>query len=142
VPPVVTVVEPVLAEAGTDDEVDPRLKVQAAVCVTVTVLPATLRVPVRLDGAVLAAMENAVVPFPEPDEPLVIVSHAALELAVHAQPLPAVIETDEVPAVAAAGTIVGDTDGLQELAWVTVSVRPAIVIVPVRADAPVFAATE
>ncbi len=47
---------------------------------------------------VLAATLKPVVPFPEPDAPLLIVNHEALLVAVQAHPLPAVIPTDEVAA--------------------------------------------
>jgi hypothetical protein len=110
--------------------------------VTVIVRPAIVSVPVRLELPVLAAIENAAVPLPVPDDPLVIASQPALALAVQAQVLPAVTETDDEPAVAAADTLVGDTVGLQTPSWVTVSVSPAIVSVPVRGEVLALAATE
>jgi hypothetical protein len=110
--------------------------------VTVIVWPAIVSVPVRLELPVFAAMENAVVPLPVPEDPLVMASQPVLELAVQAQVPPAVTETDDEPAVAAADTLVGDTDGLQTPSWLTVSVSPAIVSVPVRGEVLVLAATE
>ena len=61
----------------------------AAACVTVNVCVAIVRVPVRAEP-VLAAMAKPTAPFPEPLAPLVIVSHEALVVAVHAHPLGAV----------------------------------------------------
>jgi hypothetical protein len=140
--PLVTPTVPVLAAAPTEAEVEPRLKLHAAAWVTVIVLPAIVRVPLRVEVAVFAAIANAVVPLPVPDAPLVMVSHAALDAAVHGQPLPAVTDTEAEPAVAAAETLAGETDGLHAASCVTVSVMPAIVIVPVRGDVLVFAAIE
>src|SRR6185295_10360421 len=99
-------------------------------------------VPIRLDP-VFAAMVNVTVPFPDPLAPDVIVSQAALLIAVHVQPLPAVTATG-VPAPPAepidwdVGLIDG-AHGAPAAAWVTVNVPPAMVSVPVRLD-PVFVA--
>jgi hypothetical protein len=141
-PPALTFTDPVLAVAGTLSVVAERAYPQEPVCVTVMVVPAMVSVPVRLEVAVFAAIENAIVPLPVPDTPLVIVSHAAFEVAVQAQPLPAVTETDDEPPAAPTDALVGETDGLQTPAWVTVKVIPAIVIVPVRGEVLVLAATE
>jgi len=61
----------------------------AADCVTVNVCVAIVIVPVRA-APVLAATAKPTAPFPEPLAPLVIVSHDALLVAVHAHPLGAV----------------------------------------------------
>jgi hypothetical protein len=64
----------------------------------VKVWPATVSVPVR-EAATLADAANATDPFPLPDAPDVIVSHAELLLtvAVQVQPLAAVTVTDPDP---------------------------------------------
>ena len=61
-----------------------------ALCVTVTLLPATLIEPLRFDAVVFAATMNVVVPLPLPLAPAVIVIHALSLDEVHAQ-LPAVV---------------------------------------------------
>ena len=112
-------------------------------CVIVTVFPATVIVVVRDDVPVLAATEYPTEPFPDPLEPLVIVTQLALSVAVHAQP--AVPATAIVPVVpAASGEIeVGVTVKLQVTpACVIVMAWPATVIVVVRDDVPVLAAIE
>lgn len=68
---------------------------------TVTVRVATVRVPERCAVVVLAATLYDTVPFPEPLLPLVIVSHVALLVAVHAQPVVVVTAVDAVPPAAA-----------------------------------------
>ena len=60
--------------------------------VTVKVPFAIVSVPERA-GPVLAATEKVTVPFPVPLEPDPIVIHAALLVAVHAQPAAAVTDT-------------------------------------------------
>ncbi len=115
---------------------------EAAACVTVNVAPAIVNVPVRLEAAVLAATLNATVPSPDPDAPPVTVIQAALLVAVHAQPVAAVTVLLPVPADAANAWPVGEIEGEHEAAaCVTVNVAPAMVSVPVRVDATVFAAT-
>jgi hypothetical protein len=110
-------------------------------CVTVTVLPATVSVPVRLVVEKFVPIENAVVPLPVPEDPLVIVSQDVLDVAVQGHPLPAVTATDDVEAAEAVVTLAGDTVGAQAPLCVIVSVTPATVMVPVRADVLLFAAT-
>ena len=51
----------------------------------------------RAAPVAFAAAVNATLPLPVPLAPLVTDSHAALDAAVHAQPLPAVTATDPVP---------------------------------------------
>jgi hypothetical protein len=48
----------------------------------------------------LAATVKLIVPLPVPDAPAEMVTNAALLVAVHVQPLPAVIGTDPVPPAA------------------------------------------
>ena len=114
----------------------------AAACVTVKVAPAIVSVPVRLEATVFAATLKAAVPFPDPVAPLVIVIHAALLVAVHAQPVAALTVLLPVPPAAVNAWPVGAIDGEQDAAaWVTVNVAPAMVSVPVRIEAAVFSAT-
>ena len=79
-------------------------------------------------------------PLPEPLPPLLIDSHVALLVAVHAQLLVVVTEAVAVPPLAARLCVVGDTVKLQAPAWVIVTAWPAIVSVPVRELVDVFAA--
>ena len=64
----------------------------AASCVTVKACPAIVIVPLRAEP-VFASTEYPTEPLPLPGVPLVIVIHAALLVAVHAQPVPAVTVT-------------------------------------------------
>ena len=82
----------------------------APACVTVTVTPATVSVPVRGEVLVLAAIEYVTVPLPLPFAPAVIVSQAALEVAVQAHPAVAVTAMlfEEVPS--ATFTVVGEAE--------------------------------
>jgi hypothetical protein len=71
----------------------------------------------------------------------VIVSQLALLVAVHAQPLVVVTVAVAAPPLAVALGFVGETEYPHgAAACVTVTVVPAIVIVPVRDDVSVFAA--
>jgi len=73
----------------------------AAACVAVNVWPAMVTVPVRA-SAVLAANDNETVPLPVPLAPDAIVTHAALDAAVHAHvDADAVTVTDPLPPDAA-----------------------------------------
>ena len=65
-----------------------------------------VRVALR-SGPVLAAAEKATVPFPLPEVPEVTVSHDALLLAVHAQPVGTVTATLLLPAAAVSDALVG-----------------------------------
>ena len=80
-----------------------------ALCVTVNVVPAIVRLPVRLVVPVFAATLNPTVPEPEPDAPLVSVIQAALLFADHAHPDPAVTVLLPVPPSPANVAVVGDT---------------------------------
>jgi hypothetical protein len=72
--------------------------------VIVTVLPATVSVPLRDVPEVFAVTEKATVPFPEPELPLVTVIQPALLTAVQAQPVTDATPTDPVPLVDAIDT--------------------------------------
>ena len=82
-----------------------------------------VKVPVRGDVTVFAAMEKATVPLPLPLAPDVIVIQAALLVAVQLQPV--VVETVELLELAAAVGLNEVGDALNEqaaAAWVTVTV--------------------
>jgi hypothetical protein len=82
------------------------------------------------------------VPLPVPLPPELIAIHVALLVAVQPHPVPAVTPTLAAPPADVALGFVGDTPNAQAAACVTVTVCPATVIVPVRLDVTVFAATE
>jgi hypothetical protein len=82
------------------------------------------------------------VPFPVPLPPELIVIHVALLVAVQPHPVPAVTATLAAPPADVALGFVGDTPNAHAAAWVTVTVCPATVIVPVRELVAVFVATE
>ena len=77
-------------------------------CVTVTVCPATVSVPVR-GGVVVAAAVSATVPEPFPVTPLVICSHPTLLDAVQVHPVVVVRVTLAVPPAAGTVRLVGAT---------------------------------
>lgn len=110
-------------------------------CETVTVWPATVIVPVRAEP-VFGVAAKVTLPLPVPLWPDVMVIHAALLVAVHAQPLVVVTATGPpVPPAPPIDTLVGCTENAHATAACdTVNVWPAIVSVPIRAG-PVFAAT-
>jgi hypothetical protein len=138
----VTVLLPLLAAAGNDWLVgDTAGEHEFPACVTVKVAPAMVSVPLRPDP-VLAAAVNLTDPLPDPVAPLVTVSHDALLAAVQLHPVAAVTLLLPPPPAAAIDCVVGEIDGEQDAAaCVTVNVAPAIVSVPVRFDAALFAAT-
>lgn len=81
-------------------------------------------------------------PFPAPDAPVVIVTQAADDAAVHAQPTGVVTLIVPVLASDVTEALVGDIVNEQLTpACVTVNVWPATVIVPVRVRPAAFAAT-
>ena len=82
-------------------------------CVTVTVWPATVRVPTRWAVDVFAVALKVTVPFPLPLAPPVTVSQPALLVAVHAHPGPAVTPVVEEPAAEVSVRAVGDTANVQ-----------------------------
>ena len=71
----------------------------APLWVTVTVWPATVRVPVRSLVALLAVALNVTVPLPDPLEPPLILSQPVLLVAVQPHPPAAVTVVVEEPAV-------------------------------------------
>ena len=81
--------------------------------VTVTAWPATVTVPTRCAVAVFAVALKVTVPLPLPLAPPLIVSHAALLVAVHAQPAAAVTAVVDDPAAAVSVRDVGDTLNVQ-----------------------------
>ena len=117
------------------------VKLQIPLCVTVSVCPAIVSVPVRGLVAVFAPTEYATVPFPVPLSPLVTVIQDALLTPVHAQPVVVVTAVVNDPPPAAAGCAVDERVKLHVPLCVTVSVCPAIVSVPVRGVDAVRAAT-
>lgn len=80
-------------------------------CVTVNVDPAIVSVPVRLAEPRFGATLNVTAPDPEPDDPAVIVIHAALLIAAHRQPAPTVTVLLPAPAAAAIDWDVGEMEG-------------------------------
>ncbi len=87
--------------------------------------------PVELAGAL-----NVTLAFPVPVAPPVIVIHVALLLAVQAQLLPppvTITSVLELPPTAGMDRVTGERPNVQdEPDWVTVTVWPATVSVPVR----------
>jgi hypothetical protein len=137
---------PVPPPTFTDCVVAESVKVHgggAPACVTVTVWPAAAIVPVRDEVELFAAAEYPTCPLPVPLVPDVIVIHGVVVDAVHAQ-VGADVVTPNWPGPPAAGTdcVVAESvklHGGDVPAWVTVTVWPAIVSVPDRADDVVFA---
>src|SRR4029450_11889067 len=85
-------------------------------------------------------VRRVTVPLPLPLAEEVIVIHAALVEAVHAQPGPELIETLPELAVEGNDSVSGETTGVQAPGWlpepcVTVNFSPATWIAPVRAPA-------
>jgi hypothetical protein len=83
---------------------------------TVTVLAATVNVPVRAAPVVLAATLNVTEPMPDPVAPAVTVIHGVVVVAVHEQAVPAMTLT--VRLVASASTVT--------LSGVTLPVQPPV----------------
>jgi hypothetical protein len=97
-------------------------------------------VPVRPAVPVFAPTVYATVPLPLPVPPPVIVIHASLLVAVHAQPVPAVTSVVSGPPLTGEFCEVDETAKLHAPACVTVTVCPAMVSVPAR-EGPVLAST-
>jgi hypothetical protein len=81
------------------------------------------------------------VPLAVPLDPVVTVIHVALLVAVQPHPVPDVTDTLAAPPAAGAVGFSGDTVNVQAGSWVTVTVRPATVSVPVRLLLEGFTAT-
>ena len=113
--------------------------VAAAWFTLIAILP-TLNTAEREFVPVFAAIEYVAVPEPVRD-PL-IVAHVAFDEVVHEQLDEVVTVTVPVAPEGEAVITVGDTENVHgAAACVTVNVRPAIVIVPVRDVVAAFAAT-
>jgi hypothetical protein len=110
----------------------------------VSVCPPIVTVPLRA-APVFPATDRSTVPLPVPDAPFTIVIHGAFGVVVHPHVVPdAVTAIDTGPPGSPTFCEVGLIEivhGGGAPACVTVNVRPAIVIVPLRAAVPLFAAT-
>ena len=94
----------------------------------------------RWDVDVFAVALNVTVPLPLPLAPPLMVSHPALLVAVHVQPVAAVTFVVDDPAAEVSVRDVGETPKVQEMPlWVTETVWPATVSVPTRWDVDVLA---
>jgi len=87
---VVTETVPLLPPAASDTLVGEIVNPQTPACVTVKARPATVTVPVREALPVLAPTLKVTDPLPVPLPPPLMLIHAALLTAVHAQPVAAV----------------------------------------------------
>ena len=105
------------------------------------VRPAIVNVPVRSLPVVFAGTVKVTVPFPVPLDPFVIVIQLALLTAVHAHPDCVVTETVPVLAALSIVSLLGEIEYEHGALWEMLTLCPATVSVPVRAD-PVFACTE
>jgi hypothetical protein len=104
--------------------------------------PPIVSVPVRGLVVRFAAAEYETVPVPDPLEPPVIVTQAAAEEAVHAQPESDVTVTDPVAPAAATDAPVGLSVWVHvSPACATVKLCPATVIVALRKVMVGFAVT-
>ena len=143
--PLDTVIEPLAApDDGSVDEVGEMVVVHGApACVTVKVLPPTVKVPVREVVTLLALTLYPTLPLPLPLAPDVTVIQEALLVAVHEHPVPAVTFT--VPVAAADVVKLADVGRIVKEqgapGCVTVNVLPPTVIVPLRVLVLVLAAT-
>jgi hypothetical protein len=111
---------------------------QPASCVTVTVWPPAVIVPLR-PPPVLAAAVNCTAPGPVPLPPAVMEIHGALVVAVHAQTPVVPTLTDPDPPPDGTFWAAGEIENVQPPACTIVNVCPPIVTVP-RRSASVFAA--
>jgi len=105
-------------------------------CVTVSVKPPIVNVPVRLFTLVFAATLYVTVPLPVTAAPAVIVSHAAFEEAVHAKSAAFEVTVTVLPVAPAtpAVSVVGASVTLPTTPLcVTANVCPPTVNVPERA---------
>lgn len=111
-------------------------------CVTVTVCPATVAVPVLDDVEVLAATVSVVDPLPLPCVVGGMVIHAALDDTDHVHPAVVVTVTVATPPPVPIDAVVGDTEYVQDApAWFTVTLCPATVSVALRDEVELLAAT-
>lgn len=112
-----------------------------ASCVTFTVWPAIVSVPVRCPP-VFAAKASDTVPLPVPLAPLVIVTHEAALAAVHSHEVPDMTRRLPFDAVAGTARLVDESVNAQAgAACVTPKVRPPRVMDAERGVVVAFAAT-
>jgi hypothetical protein len=138
---VVTTIVPVAPPEATERLAGETVNVQMPACVTVTAVPATVKMPVREAVDVFAATVYPTLAAPLPLALLVTVIQEAPLVAVQLQPLAAV--TPIVPFAPATGgdSAVGETPKVHGSApWTTVAYALPAVRVAVRAG-PVFSAT-
>jgi hypothetical protein len=142
--PVMTLSVRLLAVASTAKLTGVTVEAQpVAACVTVTVWPAAVNVPVRGLPVAFCAMENVTEPIPEPLAPDVIVIHGVVVVAVHGQDVPETTLNVRLVAIASTAKLLTDTVPMQPVAaCVTVTVWPATVNVPVRGLPVAFCAME
>jgi hypothetical protein len=109
-------------------------------CVTVNVWPPAVMAALRC-APVFGAAEKRTVPLPLPAAPAVTVSQVGSPL-VAFQPHPSAVRTSNAPLPPPAGTDAeaAESEKAQPCPWLTVNVRPAIVIVPER-DGPLVPST-
>jgi hypothetical protein len=116
--------------------------------VIVTVLPAIVTVPVRPKEEVLAATVNEPTPFPTTLAPAVIVIQLTLLEELQLQELEDAVTVTFLNVVLALtekdklDNVYEHEGGVAAPAWVTVTVLPATVSVPLRPTDEVLAATE
>lgn len=100
------------------DEVDATLalvgdaetvQLDGALCVTVTVMPAIVSVPVRGEVFGLGSTWTMAVPLPAPDWPDENVIQDAFEVAAHVQPIPELMLNESEPPAAGLVAVVGLT---------------------------------
>jgi len=141
--PVVTVIVPVPPAGCAVIGDGATVNVQAALgCVMVNVCPPIVSVVVLAAGPVFELATKVTFPDPLPDMPLEIDTQSAPLEAVQVQPAAVVTATVPLPPVAGRAWLVGEIVIVHDdVGCVTVYVWPAIVMVPVRFVAPVFAAT-
>jgi hypothetical protein len=137
-PGAVTAVDPVAPPNAMDTLAGAIAYVHgAAACVTVSVCPPMVSVPLRCDPFGFAVALKLTVPLPLPLAPLVIVSHdVSLLTAVHAQPPGAVTAVEPGAPPNTMEALVGAMAYVHgAAACVTVNVCPPAVNVPLRCDA-------
>ena len=120
---------------------------QAPAWVTWNVLPATLAVPTRADDPGFWAIANPTFPDPWPPAGDATAIQDALDVADHSQPSVTLTPTlmlsaDDGIDMPLLESVALHSCAVVVAACVTVNVRPATLIVPVRSADDVFAATE
>jgi hypothetical protein len=103
----------------------------------VNTCPAIVMVPLRGAPVAFASTVNSTVPAPDPLPPFVTVTQGTLLTAVHAQPPPVVTVTDPDPPATGTACVEGAIETVHPASWLTDTVLPAMVAVPLRAG-PVF----